>query len=83
MLTVINPLPEIRSKPEDIKQQLIIEALRIRGFEFKESEIVEIVQGITKESHFTIKNIFGFLKKNDIDWKALDFKTLMGSNNES
>jgi hypothetical protein len=77
MLTVINPLPEIRNKPDDVKQQLIIQALRIRGFEFNESEIIELVQGITKESQFTIKNIFGFLQKNGIDWKTLDFKNIM------
>ena len=76
MLSVLNPLHEVRDQPEDVKLQLVKEALRIRKMEFNEPELVEIVNEITKESQFTIKNIFGFLQAKNIDWKALDFKTM-------
>lgn len=77
MLTVINPLSEVRNQPQDVKEQLIKEALRIRQLQFNEKEIVEIINGITEESQDTIKHIYGFLQAKNIDWRALDFKSIL------
>lgn len=76
LLTVINPLPAVKDQPQDVKEQLIKEALRIKNLEFNEKEIIEIINGITEESQNTVKHIFGFLQAKNIDWKALDFKSI-------
>lgn len=74
MLTVLNPLTEVKSQPQDVKEQLIKEALRIRNMNFNEKELVEIINGITEESNITVKHLFGFLQNKGIDWQSLNFK---------
>lgn len=76
MLTVINPMPEVKDQPQDVKEMLIKEAFRIRGFVFNEKEIVDIISGITQESNITIRQLFGFLQAKNIDWKALGFGSI-------
>jgi len=78
LLTVCNPLPEVRNQPQNVKEQLIREALRAKGLQFNEAELVELVNLITKETQTTVQSLFGFLQKRGIDWKALDFKSLLG-----
>lgn len=77
MLTVVNPISQVRDQPQDVKEQLIKEALRIRQLDFNEKELVEIINGITEESQNTIKHIYGFLQSKGIDWKSLDFKSIL------
>jgi len=77
MLTIINPLPAVKDQPQDIKEQLIKEALRIRNLDFNEKEIIQIINGITEESQHTIKHIYGFLQAKNIDWKSLDFGSIL------
>lgn len=76
MLTVLNPIPAMKDQPQDVKEQLIKEALRIRKMPFNEPELVEIINGITKESQLTVKMLFGFLQDKKIDWKSIDFKSI-------
>lgn len=78
LLTVCNPLPEVRSQPQDVKEQMIREALRAKGLQFNEPELVELISLITKETQSTVKSLFGMLQQKGIDWKALDFKSLLG-----
>lgn len=78
LLTVCNPLPEVRSQPQDAKEQLIREALRAKGLSFNEPELVELINLITKETQSTVQSLFGMLQKKGIDWKTLDFKSLLG-----
>lgn len=76
MLTVLNPLSEVKNQPQDVKEQLIKEALRIRNMSFNEPELVGIINQITEESNITVKHLFGFLQNKGIDWQSLNFKSI-------
>lgn len=78
LLTVCNPLPEVRNQPQDVKEQLIKTAFRTNSLQYNEAEVVELINAITKETQYTVKNLWGFLQQKGIDWRAIDFKSLLG-----
>lgn len=68
-LTVLNY--QYSDVPQNIKEGMLAATLKIRGFDFDEPELVDIVNALNQEQTMIAKNVFGFLAKHQGALSAL------------
>jgi len=70
MLILLNPL--IRDKPQDAKEQLIRETLRVKEIPVTEQELISIIDEITQEAKFTATQLFHLITKSGLNLSMFD-----------
>lgn len=69
--------PQLIGKtPPDVMKTVVTGTLAVRGIEFNEDEIIDLIEGVTEEVNLSVQNALAFINKHQPmfkDFAALKF----------